>query len=144
MYLFSGDKSFYKEDITVKGFASSSTRKVHFGLGKLAVVDSLKVIWNDGTQTLKNGININSQITVTKENTTKAKFISEPKPVYNTFDFVHKEDPYLDYERDALKFAAGVLNINFKQNKKWTDGGWMNGLGDPLIDKPPGASLFVA
>ena len=102
VYVYSGDKSFYKEDIIVKGFSSSSTRKVHFGLGKLNVVDSLKVIWNDGTQSLKNGININSQVTVTKENTSKAKFSREPKPVYNEFDFVHKEDPYLDYERDAL------------------------------------------
>ena len=102
VYVFSGDKMYYKEDITVKGFASSSTRKLHFGLGKLSVVDSLQVIWNDGMQTLKDGININSQITVSKENTSKAKYITESKPVYNAFAFVHKEDTYLDYERDAL------------------------------------------
>jgi len=102
VYLFSGDKSFYKENIIVKGFSSSSTRKVHFGLGKLSEVDSLKVIWKDGTQTLKNEIKINSQITIVKENTSKVNFINQSKPIYNEFDFVHKEDPYLDYERDAL------------------------------------------
>lgn len=102
VYLYSGNKSYYKEEITVKGFASSSTRKVHFGLGKLASIDSLKVIWNDGTQTVEKGVKINSQITVSKENTTKARFINEPMPTYNAFEYEHKENPYLDYEQEAL------------------------------------------
>ncbi len=102
VYLYSGNKSFYKEESTVRGFASSSTRKVHFGLGKLNTIDSLKVIWYDGTQTLNNGIKINSLVTISKENTTRAIYKTEPKQVYTAFDYVHKEDPYLDYEREAL------------------------------------------
>lgn len=50
--------------------------------------------------------------------------------------------PYIDFERDALKFAAWVLNYNYQKNKGWKDGGWMNGLGG-CHDKPPGAALFV-
>ena len=102
VYLYSGDKSFYKEAITVKGFASSSSRMVHFGLGKLASVDSLKVIWNDGTQTVEKDVKVNTQKTISKENTSKAKFMKAQEPNYQTFDFVHKENPYLDYEQEAL------------------------------------------
>jgi hypothetical protein len=100
--VFSGAKSFYKEEITVKGFASSSTKKVHFGLGKLMAVDSIKVIWNDGTQSVKKGININSLVNISKENTSKAKFKYETKLEFQEFNYVHKENPYLDYEREAL------------------------------------------
>jgi len=102
VYLFSGSKSFYKEEITVKGFASSSTRKVHFGLGKLTSIDSLKVIWNDGTQSVKKEIPINSVVTIKEENNSKANFITSPKTEYTVFNYVHQENPYLDYERDAL------------------------------------------
>jgi hypothetical protein len=102
VYVYSGNKQFYKEDITVKGFASSSTRKIHFGLGQLNAIDSLKVIWNDGTQTIKKDIKPNSLITVNKEKTSKANFNKSLKPEYSEFQYVHKENPYLDYEREAL------------------------------------------
>jgi len=102
VYVYSGNKMFYREEITVKGFASSSTRKVHFGLGQLDKVDSLKVIWNDGSQTIKKDVKINSLATVSKENTSKAKYIIPAKAEYTEFDYVHEENPYLDYEREAL------------------------------------------
>ena len=46
--------------------------------------------------------------------------------------------PYIDYERDALKFAAWVLNYNFQKNRGWKEGGWMNGSGSD------GVNLFIA
>ncbi|HKK12957.1 MAG TPA: VCBS repeat-containing protein, partial [Flavobacteriaceae bacterium] len=102
VYLYSGDKSFYKEDITVKGFASSSTKNVHFGLGKLSKVDSLKVIWNDDTETVVGDVKINTLMTISKENTSKAIFKTVPKPEYTEFNYIHKENQYLDYERETL------------------------------------------
>ena len=50
-----------------------------------------------------------------------------------------KNIPYLDYERDALSFAACVLNYNYQRNNGWKTGGWMNGC-DTIND---GAHLFV-
>ena len=41
-------------------------------------------------------------ITVIKEKTSKANFIKRLKPEYKEFQYVHKENPYLDYEREAL------------------------------------------
>jgi hypothetical protein len=102
VYVYSGKKTFYKEQTTVRGFSSSSTRKVHFGLGKLKAIDSVKVIWNNGAETIKKELKINSEVTISKDNTSKAIFKKPIKQEYTLFDYQHIEDPYLDYEREAL------------------------------------------
>ncbi|MFC4722458.1 VCBS repeat-containing protein [Geojedonia litorea] len=102
VYLYAANKVFYKEQTTVRGFLSSSTRKVHFGLGDIARIDSLTVVWNDATQTTKRDIIINSQLQISKENTSKVLYKPQSKKEFSLFDYEHKEDTYLDYERDAL------------------------------------------
>ncbi|NNC49221.1 MAG: VCBS repeat-containing protein [Flaviramulus sp.] len=103
VYLYSDEQSFYKEQTTVKGFLSSSTSKVHFGLGNVATIDSLKVIWNNGhQQTEKNNIKINSEITINEQNTSKYVYKKSPKTSFNEFGYVHSENKFLDYEREGL------------------------------------------
>jgi enediyne biosynthesis protein E4 len=102
VYVYAGGKQFYKEQTTVKGFLSSSTRKVHFGLNELTKIDSLKVIWSSGSQTVKKDLKSNQIITVEKENTSKYVYKFEPKTELKTFDYTHKEDNFLDYERESL------------------------------------------
>lgn len=102
VYLYANGKTYYREEITVRGFLSSSTRKVHFGLGEINEIDSLKVVWNDGTQTIKKDLKINNIATVLKENTTPADY-PKIKPVeFIEFKYTHIENTYLDYEREAL------------------------------------------
>ena len=102
VYLYANAKGFYKEETTVKGFLSSSTRKIHFGLNAISKIDSLKVIWNDGTQTKLNDVKMNALLTIAKAKTTKYNYKKSPVIVLQPFDFVHKENEYLDYEREAL------------------------------------------
>tara|TARA_R110002050_G_scaffold204522_2_gene340050 strand:- start:43329 stop:46580 length:3252 start_codon:yes stop_codon:yes gene_type:complete len=102
VYLYADGKQFYKEQTTVKGYLSSSTRLLHFGLKELSNIDSLKVIWNDGSQTVTQQIKINSMVTISKENTTKYHYSLPLNTQLIEFDYTHKEDSYLDYERDAL------------------------------------------
>ena len=102
VYLYSGDKTFYKEEITVKGFLSSSTRNVHFGLGEITKIDSIKVVWNDGTQSVKTGLKINTIATIHKENTSPSTYAKIKPLEFNEFNYSHKENTYLDYEREAL------------------------------------------
>jgi hypothetical protein len=102
VYLYSGDTFIYKEQTTVKGFLSSSTKKLHFGVGELASIDSLRVVWMDGTQTVKKNIVINSLVSINKENTSKFNYESKPKLVFNEFGYEHIENKFLDYEREAL------------------------------------------
>ncbi len=122
VYLYANGKMFFKEQSTVKGYLSSSTRQVHFGLNNIEKIDSLKVIWMDGSQTLKTDLKINSIVTVLKENTSKHEYISLPKEELISFDYVHKENIFLDYERDPLMpeklsiEGPSVVNADFNSD----------------------------
>jgi hypothetical protein len=102
VYLYTNAKTFLKQQITVRGFMSSSTSKVHFGLGNLSKIDSIKVVWNDGTKTVKSDVGINEIISVKKENTAKEKFNIPTIINFTTFNYTHKENKFLDYEREGL------------------------------------------
>ena len=102
VYVFAGNRELYKEQINVKGFLSSSTRLMHFGLGNLTQVDSVKVIWKDKSQTTLTNIKINTVINIYKENTVPYQYKGFPSSELSSFNYAHKEDNYLDYEREAL------------------------------------------
>ena len=102
LYLYANNTSIFKEQTTVKGYLSSSTRNVHFGLGQSKTIDSLKIIWTDGTKTLHNNLNINTSITISKENSILHKYINNSSDKHNEFDYIHMENSYLDYEKEAL------------------------------------------
>jgi len=102
VYLYAGDNVFYKEQTTVRGFLSSSTRKVHFGLGAINAVDSLVVLWNDGTKTLQKEVSINKEIALNKEETSVHTFSPFKKVIQEEFLYTHIENNFLDYEREAL------------------------------------------
>lgn len=101
----------YKELYTVRGFQSSSEPMIHFGYGNSAKVDSLRIIWPDGTyQTLKN-IPTNQTLRVSPENRVPFKYTSlQPKTnklfkrVENNLgiDFTHIEDRYIDFNLQKL------------------------------------------
>ena len=102
VHVYSGTKSYYKEQTTVRGFLSSSTRKLHFGLGNSLGIDSIKVIWNDGTETTQKNILINQELTINKIQPTKHTFDKIQNPAYNKFSYSHEENSFLDYEREGL------------------------------------------
>lgn len=102
IYLFADGKTYYKEQNTVKGFLSSSTRKVHFGLGNISNVDSLQIIWKDNTSTVLNEIAINQENSINKEQTSKYTYVTEEKIALKEFTYQHKENSFLDYEKEGL------------------------------------------
>jgi hypothetical protein len=102
VYLYAENKRFYKEQTTVRGFLSSSTRKIHFGLGTISKVDSIKVVWNDGTKSIQKEVTINQEITIQKEKTTTHTYKKPSAVTHQSFDYQHKENYFLDYEREAL------------------------------------------
>lgn len=104
VYLYSNGKKYFKELTTTRGFQSSSSRKIHFGLGKNNKIDSLQIVWLDGTIQIEKDLLINQHQTITKKNTKDYKLYdttnnSQP---FQTFDFIHKENTFFDYEREYL------------------------------------------
>ncbi|MEO6480010.1 MAG: VCBS repeat-containing protein [Ferruginibacter sp.] len=71
--LYTNGKQQYLEQMPARGFQSTVSPILHFGLGKLDVVDSLRIIWQSGkTQWLKD-VKTNQQITL-NENDAKTKY----------------------------------------------------------------------
>lgn len=105
LYVFAGEKEFFKELTSTKGFQSSSSHNLHFGLGAIEKIDSVQVQWLDGKTQIKKGLTINEHHIIKRtasspvaENKNPLEDASAPK----VFPFVHMENNYLDYEREPL------------------------------------------
>ena len=68
----------YAEQMPTRGYQSSVSPIVHFGLGEKAVIDSVKVVWLSGKMQVLNQINGNQLLTVTEKD---AVFKGNPKGV---------------------------------------------------------------
>ncbi len=133
-YTYSGVQLQFKELFPSRGFQASSEPILHFGLGNKTKVDSIKIVWPNGTyQTLKN-IDTNQTLEINPEQVKKFdyKTIKNIKKLfvkdttYLGIDFTHVEDNYLDFNREKLipyklsdqgpGFAKGDINNDGKED----------------------------
>ncbi|RRO13870.1 VCBS repeat-containing protein [Flavobacteriaceae bacterium 14752] len=99
------------EVMPTRGFQSSVTYQLHFGLGDKQNIDSLHVIWpNAKFQTLKN-IKANQNLNVSYDSLKTSDYnYSKPQSNSKLFDIVkpeiksHKEDFYVDFDHEGLIF----------------------------------------
>lgn len=125
----------YKELYTARGFQASSEPMVHFGYGDHTTVDSIRIVWpNNETQLLRT-IQTDQTLTIVPENTIPFVYsaISQKRETLFTkssdnlgIDFTHKEDRYLDFNRQKLipyqisdrgpAMALGDLNGDGKED----------------------------
>ena len=104
IYLYADDQMAFKELGTVRGFQSSSTHKLHFGLGALEKIDSVAVLWLDGTKQTENGLMINEHHTITRKSMAavgESLSVRDPQ-AFTVFPYTHMENGFLDYEREVL------------------------------------------
>ncbi len=104
----------YQEQIPSRGFESSVDTRLNFGLGKTKVIDSIIVKWPGGKQKVLKGVKPNQTITVKEiESAMPKKAADKPVPEKPLFeqsaddhgiDFVHKEDDFVDFDREKLIF----------------------------------------
>ena len=96
----------YAEFRTVRGYQSSVSHEVHFGLGQTKVVDEVILEWMDGNiETIKN-VNVNQTLVVKKSNSSPGrKEVGEEGKYFSqveTIDHKHKEIPVNDFELEVL------------------------------------------
>lgn len=102
--VYADGKEFYEELITSRGFQSSSSKKLHFGLGSAKKIDSIRIIWPDSQTQLIAELAMNQYHTVTKD-TRPFLYVSRAegtKFVITEFPYNHIENNHLDYEREPL------------------------------------------
>ncbi|MGD1946478.1 MAG: VCBS repeat-containing protein [Croceivirga sp.] len=101
----------FKELFPIKGFQSSSEPLIHFGLGDVMVLDSLKIIWPDRTAQTLTGVNANQTLNVSPSKTKTFVYDTLKSSVSTLFikdstklgiNFSHVEDNYLDFNREKL------------------------------------------
>lgn len=133
VYAYVNNQLQFKELMPMRGFQASSEPILHFGLGNLQVVDSLKIVWPDKTYQTVSNIKVNQTLTVfPKENRkvfdygakNRSKRLFRKDSTNLGIAFVHKEDNYLDFNREKLipyrisdqgpAYAKGDLNNDGK------------------------------
>lgn len=109
-----GDQIFYVEQMPIRGFESSMDPRPNIGLGKIDTVEQIKIEWPDGRENVLKNVITNQSLTfdqqdgvapVLIDDQLKAKLVLSP--VFEsvkeaTIDFVHKENQFVDFDRDQL------------------------------------------
>ncbi len=94
----------YHEHFLSRGYISSVDPVIHFGLGKKAIVDSIRVIWpsTDKISVVKN-IRANQTIVLEEKDSGPAKSDKVSKPAYlfakkdSVLDYEHKQEDVIDF-----------------------------------------------
>lgn len=101
------DKTQYIEQMPARGYQSSTSPILHFGLGKDDIVDSIVVVWLNGKMQQLANIKANQVITL-KEADAKNKY-TVPKPPATIYDpvkspiaFEHAPNNFNDFKRQPL------------------------------------------
>ena len=101
---YTGNKKMIKEITGSRGYASSSSTRVHFGLANYKKVDSIEIKWINGITNKYYDLGVNQihefypNIENVNLNTSNLLTVSD----IEEFNYKHIENNYLDYEREPL------------------------------------------
>lgn len=109
--LYSGGKQLYAELFPNRGFQSSTDQRLHFGLGKNPVADSVVIDWPDGRST-RIKMPVADKIHILYQDSANSKTIQNPKSTSTTLltkvasiiPYTHRENQFVDFDRDKLLY----------------------------------------
>ncbi len=107
--LFYNDEIQYFENKVVRGYLSSNEPIVHFGLGKISSVDSIKIVWPDGRENHLGKNQANQMVEVSYDQAVKNKrkksiqtrFYESTVDLLNS-EFIHHENEVNEYKDQIL------------------------------------------
>lgn len=105
VYLYAGEETLYQELQSVKGYQSSSSHRIHFGLGASNEIDSVVVIWPDLTKQVLESVEVNTYQEILKEGLNTAMATQSKgftRKSFNVFPLLHQENAYNDDENEKL------------------------------------------
>lgn len=123
--LYLDGKCVEKDYNTTRGYQSSSSHKIHFGLGENTTVDSVVVYWPNGTKQNIGPQNINTHHVLNmRDANSKYKYQDARNlPKYERLDFKHIENEFSDYNEDKLipellsREGPAVISADFNGDK---------------------------
>ena len=109
--LFCNGQKQVAEQFSTRGFMSSVSDILHFGLGPTGIIDSIIVRWPDLAEQRLTDVPVDTLITFEYDNAVKSgKAFNKKEETLKLFspalipglEFRHKEDPYVDFYREKL------------------------------------------
>lgn len=106
MRIYYNDKQQFYDQQPARGYMSSYDNRVHFGLGNVSTVDSVRVRWPDGSTQLVKNVKANQTITLQRKDASGNYPPGIPqlvKPVFTSvaeqlgINYLHKEKDAIDY-----------------------------------------------
>ena len=90
-----------------KGFESSVEPNLHFGLGEITTLDSVRLTWPDGLTEVRKDLEVKGSLTlkVQQQKSNATPLLSENSKTLvklSAFAGDHKENPYVDFDRERL------------------------------------------
>ncbi|WP_181885089.1 VCBS repeat-containing protein [Pontibacter diazotrophicus] len=129
--LTQNDKEQFQEYSPYRGFMSTVEPFLHFGLGQDSVIAAVEVAWPDGKVQRLENVKANQVLTLAHKDAVAAKQLKKdaaPQLFQSAnarykIDYVHKEEPYIDFKVQPL------LPHKYSQNGPGISVGDVNGDG---------------
>lgn len=105
--IFSKGNKQYLEQMLTRGFQSSVSPVMHFGLGADKIIDSLLIVWQSGKQQLLKNIQGDQLLTLQEKNSTSIYHLPKPvnplfKEIKSPVDYSYKTNAVNDFKRQPL------------------------------------------
>jgi enediyne biosynthesis protein E4 len=110
VYVWTRNGVQYLEQAPTRGFQSCVSTRLHFGIGNLSIVDSVRIVWPLGNVSLLMNVRANQVMTVSEETASqKERQLSVIagifSPVENIIKYNHSEFGSNDFQRQQLLTA---------------------------------------
>ena len=99
----------YQEYSFVRGYESTMEESLNFGLGSAEKVDEIKVVWPDNNVQILKDVSPNQTLKIKYARGAQYKEAQRDNGIYKELvatslgiDFVHKENPFDDFEKEIL------------------------------------------
>lgn len=108
--VFVGGQLIFAEHNPVKGYMSSVDHRLHFGLGQVAKIDSILVLWPNGKTTKLTDVSPNQLLVLNPSAGTEDRKTIKPEfktillPSSIKLPWKHQESNFIDFDRDRLRF----------------------------------------
>jgi len=101
------DKEQFLEQIPTRGYQSSVSPVLHFGLGKVETVDTLQIVWPSGRTQVLTQVSANQQVQILESDASQSSSPSrDVTPIFreasSPIAFTHAENDLNDFKRQAL------------------------------------------
>lgn len=108
VWVFAGGKQFLQEQQPVRGFQSTMDPVLSFGLGKIAAIDSVCIVWNCGEKQTLRQVRVNQTLEPDLRNANERHVYDKIQATTTwaeapgRLDYHHRENEYNDFKTQVL------------------------------------------